>query len=158
MPAKRRICMGCMEPDRTNKRILAWLLRDARISAAAIGRAIGLSRPAVQGRIRAMEEAGVIQGYHATLGGAAGMIRAVLFVRIKGRPCDPALRWLAALEGVTAVASLAGEVDALVSVTVPDPAALSALNDRIAASPLIEAAQSHVVLRRYGSPLPGDAQ
>ncbi|MDO5612040.1 MAG: AsnC family transcriptional regulator [Paracoccus sp. (in: a-proteobacteria)] len=54
-----------MQIDRTNLRILALLEKDGRISAAAIGREIGLSRPAVQGRIAALEAAGIITGYHA---------------------------------------------------------------------------------------------
>lgn len=50
-------CIG-MQLDKTNKRILALLEKNARMSAAAIGREIGLSRPAVQDRIAAMEQGG----------------------------------------------------------------------------------------------------
>lgn len=139
-----------MEPDKTSKRILALLQKDARMSAAAIGRAVNLSRPAVQERINALQQAGIIQGYHAAIRESAGLIQAVLFVRIAERPCEPALRWLDSLEGVTRVESLAGEIDALVHVTLPDMAALSALNDRVAASPLIAGATSHVVLKQLG--------
>lgn len=138
-----------MHIDRTNQRILAILTRDARTSAAAIGRQIGLSRPAVQKRIAEMQDSGVIQGYRVVLGRQGGLVDAVLFVRIATRPCDPALAWLSSQEGVTAVASIAGEIDAVVSVTVPDMAALSSLNDRIAGSALIAQVQSHVVLRQY---------
>ncbi|WP_431461078.1 Lrp/AsnC ligand binding domain-containing protein, partial [Klebsiella pneumoniae] len=76
-------------------------------------------------------------------------IQAVLFIRISERPCDKALRWLASLEGVTSVVSLAGEFDAIVSVSLPEATDLSALNDRVAASPLITSSTSQVVLRRY---------
>lgn len=146
MAANRRIAMAI---DRTNKRILALLEADGRLGAAAIGRAIGLSRPAVQARIASMERDGTIRGYIASTDERAGLTRAVVFVGIAKRPCDEALGWLASLEGVVSVVSLAGEWDALVSVAVPGVAELSVLNDRIAASPLIARSQSQVVLRRY---------
>lgn len=138
-----------MEIDRTNKRILALLETNARLSAAAIGREIGLSRPAVQDRIAAMEQTGVIRGYHATTDDRVGLTRAILFVRIAERPCDKALKWLASLQGVNAVMSLAGEWDGLVSVALPGVAELTALNDQVAGSPLIASSRSQVVLRQY---------
>ncbi|WP_323779634.1 Lrp/AsnC family transcriptional regulator [Leisingera sp.] len=134
--------------DRTNKRILALLEQNARLSAAAVGREIGLSRPAVQDRIAAMEQQGVIKGYHAETDERAGLTHAVLFVRIAERPCDRALRWLASLDGVAAVASLSGETDALVTVALPSVSELAALNDTVAASPLIASSLSQVVLKR----------
>lgn len=139
-----------MEIDRTNRRILALLETDGRMSAAAIGRKIGLSRPAVQDRIAAMERARIIEGYRAMIAESGGLVHAVLFIQIAERPCDGPLRWIQSLEGVTSVVSLAGEIDALASVTVPGMADLSALNDRIAASPLVLSSMSQVVLRRYG--------
>lgn len=138
-----------MEIDKTNKRILALLEENARMSAAAISRAVALSRPAVQERITAMERAGIIQGYRTIVGDSAGLVHAVLFVQIAERPCDKALQWLLSIKGVTAVVSLAGEIDAVVSVTVPGMADLSALNDKVSASPLIRTATSNVVLRKY---------
>lgn len=141
-----------MDIDRTNKRIIALLEQNARLSAAAIGREIGLSRPAVQERILAMEQSGIIQGYHAAISEAAGLTRAVLFIRIAERPCNKALSWLSSLEGVASVLSLAGEWDALATVALPSVADLSALNDQIAASPLILESRSQIVLQTYPKP------
>ena len=135
--------------DQTDRRILAILEKDARISVAEIGRRIALSRPAVQERIAKLEVSGVITGYHAQICATDDdLIRAVLFVQIAVRPCDPALTWLASLEGVEDVASLSGDVDALVRVVVPDLNALTRLNDRIGASDLIASSRSSVVLRQ----------
>ncbi len=141
-----------MEIDRTHKRILALLQKDGRMSAAAVGREIGLSRPAVQDRIAAMEQAGVISGYHAQVSEQAGVFNAVVFVQIADRPCDKALQWIIAQEGVTAVHSLAGEVDAIVHLALPGIADLSTFNDLMSASPLIKSARSSVVLRKYKAP------
>lgn len=135
-----------MELDQTHRRILALLQQDARMTATAIGKTVGLSRPAVQDRITAMENAGVIKGYHAQIDETASLVRGIVFVTIAQRPCDKALSWLETLEGVSAVFSLSGEVDAIVHVSVPDVAELSKMTDRILASPLIATARTSVVL------------
>ncbi|MDO5612041.1 MAG: Lrp/AsnC ligand binding domain-containing protein [Paracoccus sp. (in: a-proteobacteria)] len=81
----------------------------------------------------------------------AGLAHALLFVRIAARPCDLALRWLASLPGVLSVMSLVGEIDAVVSVTLPGMAELSALNDQLAVSDLIAGHESRIVLRHYSA-------
>lgn len=134
--------------DRTDKRILAVLEKNARISVAEIGRTIGLSRPAVQDRINKMEACGVIAGYHTDISYEHDrLIRAILFVKIAQRPCDQALKWIASLEGVQEVLSLSGEIDALVKCAVPSVQALTALNDKIGASKLIANSTSHIILQ-----------
>lgn len=134
--------------DYTDRRIVAVLESNARTSAAEIGRQIGLSRTAVQDRLSKLETSGVISGYFVQLAETQGdLIRAVLFVKISVRPCDPALNWMVSLEGVQEVISLSGELDALVRCAVPDVSALTALNDKIGASDLIASSSSSVVLR-----------
>jgi Lrp/AsnC family leucine-responsive transcriptional regulator len=51
--------------DATNRRLLAELQSDARTSLAELGRRVGLSSPAIAERIKRLESAGVIRGYHA---------------------------------------------------------------------------------------------
>jgi Lrp/AsnC family transcriptional regulator, leucine-responsive regulatory protein len=53
--------------DQTNRRLLAELEADARMSVAELGRRVGLSAPAVGERIGRLERAGVITGYHAAV-------------------------------------------------------------------------------------------
>jgi Lrp/AsnC family leucine-responsive transcriptional regulator len=53
--------------DHTSRRILQLLAADGRASYQAIADEIGLSRPAVMERVKRLEEAGFIQGYHARL-------------------------------------------------------------------------------------------
>lgn len=54
-----------MNIDSLNWKILKCLQNNARQSNAEIGRQVGISSPAVSERIKKMEDAGVIRGYHA---------------------------------------------------------------------------------------------
>lgn len=56
-----------MNLDPTDRRILAELEADARIAWAELGRRVALTAPAVRQRVRRLEQAGVITGYHARL-------------------------------------------------------------------------------------------
>ena len=51
--------------DDVGWQLLIALQEDARLSYAELGRQVGLSLPAVGERVRRMEEAGIITGYHA---------------------------------------------------------------------------------------------
>lgn len=52
-----------MNIDSLNWNILNCLQEDARMSNAEVGRRVGISSPAVNERIKKMEDAGVINGY-----------------------------------------------------------------------------------------------
>ncbi|WP_293760456.1 Lrp/AsnC family transcriptional regulator [uncultured Aquitalea sp.] len=56
-----------MEIDGKSWKILECLQDDARLSLTELARAVELSVPSVSERLKRLEEAGVIQGYHARL-------------------------------------------------------------------------------------------
>jgi Lrp/AsnC family leucine-responsive transcriptional regulator len=53
--------------DGVSWKLLTLLQEDARRSFRELGREVGLSAPAVAERVRRLEEAGVIAGYHAAV-------------------------------------------------------------------------------------------
>ena len=53
--------------DEKDNRIVLMLRENARLSYSEIGEAVGLSRVAVKNRVKALEEHGIIKGYHADI-------------------------------------------------------------------------------------------
>jgi Lrp/AsnC family leucine-responsive transcriptional regulator len=81
--------------DDLNRRILAELLSDPRISMSALGRRVGLSSPAVTERVQRLERSGVITGFRVDIDPAALGLPVAAFVRV--RPSAGQLPKIAAL-------------------------------------------------------------
>jgi len=85
--------------DDTNRRLLAELQADARLSLAELGRRVGLSSPAVAERLQRLESDGVILGYHARLDPRA--LGYAFSVVVRHRPAPRQLHKVAALAQAT---------------------------------------------------------
>jgi Lrp/AsnC family leucine-responsive transcriptional regulator len=72
--------------DRTDRRIIAALQADGKLSYQELGEAVGLSAPATFQRVRKLEAAHVITGYHALVDPAATGRPLVAFVRVQPGP------------------------------------------------------------------------
>jgi Lrp/AsnC family leucine-responsive transcriptional regulator len=72
--------------DDTNRRLLAELQADARISLAELGRRVGLSSPAVAERLGRLERDGVILGYHARIDPRALGFALSAVIRVRPAP------------------------------------------------------------------------
>lgn len=51
--------------DEIDNQIINILIADARLTYSEIGEKVGISRVAVKKRVAALEEQGIIKGYHA---------------------------------------------------------------------------------------------
>ena len=72
--------------DDVNRRLLQELEADARLSTAELARRVNLSSPAVADRVRRLEQAGVITGYHAAIDPRALGYPLAVIVRIRPSP------------------------------------------------------------------------
>jgi Lrp/AsnC family leucine-responsive transcriptional regulator len=72
--------------DAVNRRLLAELQADARLSLAELGRRVGLSAPAVGERLQRLQEAGVVRGYRAELDPAALGLPLAAIIRVRPAP------------------------------------------------------------------------
>jgi Lrp/AsnC family transcriptional regulator, leucine-responsive regulatory protein len=68
--------------DETGWLLLQELQKNARLSYSELGQRIGLSSPAVAERMRKMEEAGIISGYHVELNMAKVGLPVLAIIRL----------------------------------------------------------------------------
>jgi len=72
--------------DEVNRRVLAALADDPRLSASELARRVAMSAPAVRERVSRLEEGGVIRGYRLDVDPAVIGLPVAAWVRIRPRP------------------------------------------------------------------------
>jgi Lrp/AsnC family leucine-responsive transcriptional regulator len=128
--------------DDTDRKILALLQHDARMTNAAIGEAVGLSAPSVFERIRKLEQKGVIEGYTVKVNPAVVGRPLTAFIRLTlafDEKHDAGLRAISQDPDVLEAYDIAGEDCLIVKTCAASPEALQALLARI---------RSHVTVQR----------
>ncbi len=118
--------------DEIDRRLVAALQADARLSYRALGRQIGLSQPAVADRVRRLEESGVLTGYRAGIDrGRAGLpVTAFLRVTCTGDKFRAVHRLAEELPAVLECHHVTGEACFIVKVATADLAGLERTIDR----------------------------
>lgn len=123
--------------EETDRKILALLAQDGRMSFTDLGRATGLSTSAVHQRVKRLEQRRVIKGYGATVD--YDQLGQPLTAFISIRPIDPSqpddsperLRGIPEIESCW---SVAGEESYILKVRTATPAQLENLLARIRAA------------------------
>ena len=139
--------------DKIDRKILQVLQTDARTSLQDIGQAVGLSPSPCWGRIRKLEEAGVIEGYTVRLNPPAlGLNETVLVQVTLDSHSDNTLEkfgeTLAAIPEVVEALLVSGEYDYLLKVAVRDTRDYERfLRERLYQIKGIRHSQSRFVLR-----------
>ncbi|MDR9751139.1 Lrp/AsnC family transcriptional regulator [Pseudomonas sp. SZMC_28357] len=114
-----------MKLNAYDRKILAALQRDGRLSNVQLAEEIGLSPSPCLRRVRMLEEAGVIRGYQANLDRDEVGLGLTVFVGVKvdrhNEECADAFRAaVTALPEVISAFLVSGESDFLLQVVVPD--------------------------------------
>lgn len=128
--------------DEIDRKLLAILQRDSTLAMAQLAEQVGLSATPVWKRVQKLEQLGVITGRVALVDPQLVGIGLIVFVAIEAREHSPS--WLAAFAAAMAgmpevmdAYRMAGEVDYMLRVAVPDMAEFDAFYKRlIAAVPL----------------------
>lgn len=151
--------------DRTDRRILAALQGDGRLTNVDLAQQTALSPSPCLRRVKRLEATGVVQGYRAVLDREAIGLGLTVFVEIKverhSRENAQVLQnALAAMPEVVSCHMVSGTADFLAEVVVADLRAYEALlTERLLVLPMVADIRSHVSLRRVKSdaplPLPG---
>jgi DNA-binding Lrp family transcriptional regulator len=145
--------------DDLDRRIVACLLEDARLSFSQIGGRVGLSAPAVKRRVDRMRHDGVITGYAAVVDPAALGWTTEAFVELfcEGRT-SPAEIYASIRRHpeVVAAYTVTGEANALVHLRAHDIQGLEEALERLRNEPNIVQTKTAIVLSRLlGRPTDG---
>lgn len=118
--------------DDVNRRLLAELHADPRLSMSALARRVGMSAPAVTERVQRLERGGVITGYRMDVDPAALGLPVTAFARIRPTAGQlPKIAELAAaLPHVSECHRVTGEDCFLVKIHAPAIADLEDVLDR----------------------------
>ena len=149
-----------MELDETDRAILRILQKDARTPFSEVARRIDMSSATVHDRVGRMEDAGVIEGYHAEIDPKAVGYGVSAFVGLRveqGREED-ALDRLRDIEGVREIHLTTGEWDVLLRVVAEDTDRLRELMfERVAEMDGFSRSQTMIILgtdyERDGPPI-----
>ncbi|GMQ55033.1 Lrp/AsnC family transcriptional regulator [Halopseudomonas aestusnigri] len=114
-----------MQLDNLDRRILDALQRNAKLSNVQLAEEVGLSPSPCLRRVRLLEEAGVIRGYHAELDRSKSGLGLTVFVGVKvERHHDASANAFRAavidLPEVISCHVVSGESDFLLQVVLPD--------------------------------------
>ncbi|RIQ18919.1 Lrp/AsnC family transcriptional regulator [Jiangella rhizosphaerae] len=135
-----------------DRKIVALLMRDGRMSYTDLGKSTGLSTSAVHQRVRRLEERGVIRGYSAVVDHEAVGLPLTAFISIK--PIDPSQPddspdRLAGIPEIEACYSVAGDENYILKVRVGRPADLEDLLARIRSSANVSTRTTIVLSTAY---------
>jgi Lrp/AsnC family leucine-responsive transcriptional regulator len=113
--------------DTTDRALIAALRANARATYAELARVVGLSAPAVHERVKRLEAAGIVSGYHAAVAPAAlglGVSALVGIHQSDGYEQDDIAAKLAEVPDIEDCWFVAGDEAFVVKVRVPDVDAL----------------------------------
>ncbi|TMJ20851.1 MAG: winged helix-turn-helix transcriptional regulator [Alphaproteobacteria bacterium] len=140
--------------DRIDRRILAALQADGRLTNQALSEQAALSPSACLARVRRLEREGAIQGYHARLDPFALDVGLVLFAEItlKGHAPEDLARFDAEIDALPQVVEsshVSGAYDYLLKVVVADMAEWTRIRERLTAEPIgADRINTHVLMRK----------
>jgi Lrp/AsnC family transcriptional regulator, leucine-responsive regulatory protein len=141
------------EPDETDDTILRALSKDSRISNADLAEKVGLSASSCWRRVRALEEAGVIEGYTIRINDARRGLGFMAIVHVQLTRHDPEqqqvfIRAVRHREEVRACYATTGQADYHLHVTCADIDAYNRfLEQFLFRIPAVSSAQTNVILR-----------
>src|SRR5215468_2674810 len=135
-------------------KLLRALQQDGRLTNNELAERIGLSASQCSRRRTALEEAGVIESYHAVLSAEAVGVAVLVFIQVGLATQSPDsgaafVKLIESIEEVQEAFSLTGDADFLVKMAVPDLKALAhILNDVLLPHRSVAHVHSYVVLNR----------
>ncbi len=148
--------------DPIDRRIIATLQADGRLSNVELAERIGLSPSPCLRRVRRLEQEGYIAAYRATLQRNRIGLGLTVFIGVRieshaDERCDAFQDTIVAMPEVVAFHLVSGDTDYLVEVVVPDLAHYQRfLLDKLLSLPIIKEVRSNIAIQtlKEAAPLP----
>ena len=137
-----------MQLDDTDRRLLAVLLEDARISQRGLAQRIGVAQGTITNRLRRLEELGVIKGYTVLLEpeSIGWTMTVITGLRIEKGSMINVQQNIAADPRVFAVYDVTGDYDSMVLARVQSRKDLDDLSKNVLSIDGVERSITHLVL------------
>jgi DNA-binding Lrp family transcriptional regulator len=139
--------------DEVDRLILKLLQDDGRMTNVDLAAQVGITAPPCLRRVRALEEAGVIQGYHADIDPAAVGYSIVVFamVSLKSQAEDDLQAFeehIASLPEVRECFMLNGDIDFILKIVAPDlPSFQRFLTSKLTPAPNVASVRTSLTIR-----------
>lgn len=140
--------------DRIDRKILRQLQAEGRLTNQALSDRVALSPSACLARVKRLEEAGIIQGYHARLDPFSLEVGLVLFaeVALKAHGTEDLARFDAAIATIPQIVEashVSGAYDYLLKVVVKDLPEWTRIGEQLTAGDVgADRIHTHVLLRK----------
>lgn len=137
--------------DDIDKKLIALLRVDARISVATLALKLGIARNTVTARLRKLEDEQVIVGYTVQLRPESdpNQIRAWMGVQVDGNRTHEVIASLLGEPGAVALHDTNGRWDLLAEVQASSPAELSKVLERVRLIKGIRHTETSILLKTY---------
>lgn len=142
------------ELDRIDRRILAALQADARLTNQALSERVALSPSACLARVRRLERAGVIQGYHARVDPFALNLGLVLYAEVtleghSSAELEVFERTVNSIPAIVEASHVTGAYDYILKVVVTDMAEWTKIAEALTGSDVgVERISTHVMMKK----------
>jgi DNA-binding Lrp family transcriptional regulator len=152
--------MSAAEPDPIDRVILETLQEEGRITNVDLAQRAGLTAPPCLRRVRALEEAGVIESYHARLNARALGYGTMVFalVSLKSQAEEDLRAFETHIAGIPEVREchmLNGEIDFILKIVAHDlPAFQDLLTSKLTTAPNVASVKTSLTIRT-AKDLPG---
>jgi Lrp/AsnC family leucine-responsive transcriptional regulator len=140
-----------LELDAIDRQVLTELQADAKISLKDIGEKVGLAAPSVMERVRKMEQAGIITGYHAVVDArSVGLdVAAFIGVSVRNHAVQTVEAFVLHEQQVLECHHVTGRHTLMLKVKVRDTRSLEHLIGRIRSIDGVERTETMVVLSSH---------
>ncbi len=139
--------------DKIDKKILKGLQDNGRVTNVNLAKSVGISAPPCLRRVRALEEAGLIKGYHAKLDKSALGYTVTVFASVKlaSQAEDDLRRFeklVSEMPEVRECHMLAGEVDFMLKIVAKDwDTYQEVIHRKITGAPNVTSVKSSLAIR-----------